>query len=68
MANNLINHAYVMKPQEKPQRRVLRSFQVGEYVETGEKEMERYVLSPILHPKHVFHLTIPELYPFIENQ
>ena len=73
MANDLINHASVMKPPEKPTRRKSsESFLVDEHMEIQERllpeSMEAPRPFPTPCPMYLFHLTAPELYPFIIYQ
>lgn len=74
MANDIVNHDYVMEPPESPKRmefrrafRMLNTRRFGESVEPG-KDMEALHPLPIPCPMHLFHAAIPELCLFIINQ
>ena len=73
MANDLLNHAYVMKPPLKTQKDgvqrasgLMNIWRLCEIAVPGNgMDMEAPYLPPTLSPMHLFHLVVPDLYLFV---
>ena len=73
ITNDLINHAYVIKPPWKAKESVWRASGLvntwtAREIDTFRESMDTPCPFSIPCPKHLFHLAVPELYPFIINQ
>lgn len=73
MAKDLINHVYVMKLPQNSKRmgfRELLSWQTHEIGESDTPREDMEAPSPVFMPcpMHLFHLALPEFYPFVTNQ
>lgn len=74
MAKDKTNHTCVMKSPKNPKGQGLESFWVGDEVEVpgGWPPREHGTSLPFPHTlypcMHLFHLAVPEFYPFITNQ
>lgn len=73
-ANDLICHAYTVKPPYRPKRQGVEDFQAGEHGEVLgdwqalERAWKLWAPAHVPCPVHLFHQAVPELYLFIINQ
>lgn len=67
MANDVINHAYVMTSTEHLKGQGLESFWVGEHVAMGADTVPREHGSALPSPAGLSHLPAPVLHPFLIN-
>ena len=67
MANDLVNHAYLMKPPRIPTRTGFEELLGWTHGDLGEWLGSSSPLSHIPCLMHLFYLAVPELYTFIIN-